>query len=208
MPEYEPPVYEHETPLEEILASRLFLSFPFFPLIEDYTHYLSYRVQRDLYELRPEFAGISWDTFILAVQNCEMVQISALAVLKETVKIFCEKGYFDFWAEEKPLYNDRDRADAEDGEYFVCVMLFDTDEERYRFINSIFYRAQIINYYRQLGKGKDYSWTDYLLEVRKSLSMQKELLCAVQDMLQRLDFKPVWQSENLEEIVMKTIESS
>lgn len=190
---------QHESSLEEIMASNLFLPIGDDSLVDDYAHYIAYRAQRDLYHYCKRMGTISWPQFVSAMQHCEQARTAAAIVIRETAKRFFADSDFDFEAKDRPFYLADDLADAEN-ETTTCCKLFETNEGR-RLILSIILRAEIAHYRYQLSQGKDYSWEPYLSDVMQNGQLWNELVLGFRDALLRLDFKTVWQSDKLEGLV-------
>ena len=68
-------------------------------------------------------------------------------------------------------------------------------------VESILLTAEFVQYKRQLADGKGYSWEYFLAEMSENPSLWDETLMAFRDALMKLDFKPLWQSEQLEQLV-------
>ena len=80
---------EHETPIEKIFTSNRYLSLDDQEEIDVYARYLTYRVQRDLYELcQAEDGGLpddwSWDDFVLTIRSVKMLRNAAIAACWDT----------------------------------------------------------------------------------------------------------------------------
>lgn len=54
-----------------------------------------------------------------------------------------------------------------------------------------------------LDQGKDFLWQEYLNELEQKGPIWDQVYAAFQDALARLNFKPVWKSEHLEELIRR-----
>ena len=127
-------------------------------------------------------------------------KFAAIIVLQETIKEFRRKGHFNFEAENVARFlDDSDMADRKDGNIYSS-QLFPAEEGRAQ-VESILLTAEIVQYKRQLAMGKAYSWEYFLADMSQDQSLWNETLMAFRDALVNLDFKPLWQSEQLEELI-------
>lgn len=198
-----PPASEHGSLMEEIIASNLFMPLDDDDLIDAYACYLAYRTQRDFYELcqeRGQLTGLSWERFVSAMLRCKRARDVAEIVLQETIKKISTTDHFNFDAENKLLYRDVDLADINENDILTYANLLNADK-RYGLVLLVLLKVEIAQYCRQLNQGKDYSWEQYLLDVLQNRILWDEIILAFRDVLRRLDFKSVWQSENLEELI-------
>ncbi len=67
-------------------------------------------------------------------------------------------------------------------------------------IEGVLFRAEVVHYKHQLKSGKCCSWHQYLNGLKQDRPQWDEVVAAYHDALARLDFKPVWRSERLEEL--------
>lgn len=186
---------------EEIMASGSYLYIGSDSLLDDYAFYLEYRAQRDLYDFCRRVGGLSWSDFVLAMRHCGQVRDAAGIVVREAVRRFVNTGCFNFDAEDRPFYTAEDLADTEDADCLVtCCKLYEPAVGR-GFVLEILLKAEIAQYRRQLDRGKTCSWEEFLLDVTKNPDLWAEIMRAFCDALLRLDFKTVWHSPELEELV-------
>ena len=54
------------------------------------------------------------------------------------------------------------------------------------------------------NQGKDFLWQEYLDELEQKGPMWVQVYTAFRDALAQLDFKPMWNSEKLEELIEQT----
>ena len=120
-------------------------------------------------------------------------------VARETLKDFRSKGRFDFDVKEVKLILDSDIKDGS-GSDIYSSQLFSVEEGR-ALVESILLTAEVVQYKRQLAEGKGYSWEYFLAEMSENPSLWDETLMAFRDALMKLNFKPLWQSEQLEQLV-------
>lgn len=194
--------------MNDILSSEgdMIISTHFYMTLENkdeldaYVYYLTYRVQRDLYELLHEdgqFCDMSWQEFVWDIRQIKQIRDTAAMVVRETLKNFRKKGHFNFDVKEVELFLDSDMDDRRGGNIY-SAQLFTVDEGR-ALVESILLTTEVVQYKRQLARGKAYSWEDYLAELSQKSSLWEETLMAFRDALANLDFKPFWNSEQLEE---------
>lgn len=109
---------------------------------------------------------------------------------------FLAGGYFNFDNSDISLSFDDD-ALAEDGDTLHSARLFPAHKGE-TLINAILYRAEQVQYARQFNRGKEYTWEQFISELSTNQVMWEETLNAFHDALERLDFKPLWNSEELD----------
>lgn len=186
-----------------IVESHLYMTLEDKKELDAYVCYLTYRVQRDLYELCQEggkIGELSWQEFVWDIRHWKRLRFAAIIVLQETIKEFRRKGHFNFEAENVARFlDDSDMADRKDGNIYSS-QLFPAEEGRAQ-VESILLTAEIVQYKRQLAMGKAYSWEYFLADMSQDQSLWNETLMAFRDALVNLDFKPLWQSEQLEELI-------
>lgn len=193
--------------MENILSSEgdMIISTHFYMTLENkdeldaYVCYLTYRVQRDLYELFQESGRLSdmtWREFVWHVRHMKRVRDAAAMVVRETLRDFRSKGHFNFGVKDVKLFLDSD-MDDQDSSNIYSARLFSAEEGR-ALVESILLTAEAVQYKRQLARGKAYSWEGYLAELSQKSSLWNETLMAFRDALANLDFKPLWNSEQLE----------
>ena len=144
-----------------------------------YVCYLTYRVQRDLYEILKEsgqFDGVSWREFVWDVRHTKRIRTAAIIVAQETLKDFRNKGHFNFGVKDVKLLFDSDMDDRSGGNIYSS-QLFPAEEGRAQ-VESILLTAEVVQYKRQLAEGKAYSWEDYLAELSQGTSLWDETLMA------------------------------
>ncbi len=194
--------------MNDILSSEgdMIISTHFYMTLENkneldaYVCYLTYRVQRDLYELFQEsgrLSDLTWQEFVWHVRHMKRVRDAAAMVARETLKDFRKKGHFNFDVKEVELFLDSDMDDRRGGNIY-SARLFSAEEGR-ALVESILLTAEVVQYKRQIAEGKAYSWEDYLAELSQKSSLWEETLMAFRDALVKLDFRPRWNSEQLEE---------
>lgn len=194
------PTAESKALLDELLNTR-YLSFENPYHRQAYVDYLSYRVQRDLYELvkgdgRLELEDLSWREFVEALCYQKQSVKAAFIVARQTIMQFLTSGYFNFDSADVHLSFDDD-ALAEDGDTVRSARLFPAYKGE-ALINAILYRAEQVQYARQLNRGKEYTWEQFIAELSSDQVMWEETVDAFRDALVRLDFKPLWDSEELD----------
>ena len=192
--ESSPPLLQHESSIEEIMESISFLPLKDDALLDSYAFYLSYRAQRDLYELREEFRALTWEQFLSIVRQNKQVREAAELVIRDAVEKIRIRGCFNFEAKDRPFFQDGDLADAQDeNKIAACSKLYDADIGRC-LILGILFKVEIAHYQRQLAQGKEYFWEEYLAELKQNSTMWDEVMLAFRDALLHLDFKTAWKS--------------
>ena len=206
---------ENTSSIEEVMKAMSFISLwneksdP--EKLNGYIFYLSYRVQRALYEImQEEYGDFPWESFRIVMAYCEQVRKAADAVAFQVVKnIPVRAGFFRFGIEDTPLFFDDDIADAEnDNTRVTCTKVFDS-MRGYFFLQVITFKAEIDYYQRQIELGKKSFWEEYLEELKESETMRTEVSLSIRDALVRLDFREAWESrEDLEELIDKLEETA
>ena len=125
-----------------------------------------------------------------------------MVVVRETLKEFFHSGQYDFDAAEVKLIQDSDIEDSKDI-ILHCSNLFSKGEGS-GLIEGILFHAEVSHYKRLRNQGKDFLWQEYLDELEQKGPMWVQVYTAFRDALAQLDFKPVWKSEKLEELVRQT----
>ncbi len=190
----------HKSSAEEIMASNRLVVLDA-DRMDSYVYYLTYRVQRDLYELCKEndsFSDLSWDEFVLIMRQYKPARDISVGVIRKTVSNFLERGSFNFQANSVEFFHDSDEAGKEE-DWLHFAQLFPTDIGC-ALISLLIFRAEFLQYRRQLCSGRDFSWETYLEELTQDPAMWNEIITAFRDAVVRLDFKPVWQLEGLKEL--------
>ena len=185
-------------------SSHLYMTLVDKKELDAYVCYLTYRVQRDLYELCKEsrlLGEMSWREFVWDIRHWKKLREAAVIVAQETLKDFRNKRRLNFDAKNIALFCDADMADRKNGDIYSS-QLFDEEEGRAQ-VESILLTAEVAQYKRQLAKGKAYSWEYFLADLAQDISLWEETLMAFRDALINLDFKLFWQSERLEELMKK-----
>lgn len=186
----------------EVATSNRYITLESQAELDAYVVYMTYRIQRDLYTVCQEngqFHDLSWDDFVLLMRAHKPVRTAAVIVARETLKNFYRDGHYNFDVTEvKFNYG----ADAEDGENDIvhCANLF-PDEEGLGLVENLLFHAELEQFACQLNQRTGRSWSQFLDELEQKGPLWTQVLKAFQDALARLDFKPVWRSEKLEELV-------
>lgn len=188
----------------EIVTSDRYITLENQTELDAYMVYMSYRVQQDLYAACQEngqFRDLSWDDFVLLLRGNRPARAAAIVVVRETLDNFYRDGHYNFDATEVNFNYGTDAGDDETG-ILHCSSLF-SREEGFRLVNGFLLRAELALYRRLLNQQKGYSWQRFLDELAQKGSLWRQVFTAFQDALARLDFKPVWKSETLEELVLR-----
>lgn len=192
---------QHEFSLLEILASNRYITVGNRDEIDVLQRYIAYRVEWDLYEVCQEnglFCNLPWADFVLLLRQHKSARAAAIVVVRETLKNFYTHGHYNFDASDVQFPYD----DDPDDDMLRCASLF-SSEEGQSLIEGILFRAEVVHYKHQLRSGKCRSWNQYLDGLKQDRPQWDQVVTAFHDALARLDFKPVWRSERLEELVMQ-----
>ncbi len=188
----------------EILSSGRYMSFDDANEIYAYIWYLSFRVQHDIYELCMEsgrLADNSWDDFVRGMRKIKSLRDMAKIVLQRTLNNFLFEPQYNFDVETVELMKEGSYS-AMESDFMKCAELL-SFEEGNCFIDAILFRAEVDQYRRQLRRKREYTWEQYLTELTQNKPLWDEVKKAFLDALSRLDFKPMWQSKELEEIATR-----
>lgn len=186
----------------EVVTSKRYVTLASQAELNTYVVYMMYRVQQDLFAVCQEngqFRDLTWDGFVLLMRGYKPARMVAVVVARETLKNFYRDGHYNFDVTEvKFNYG----ADAEDGENDIlhCANLF-PNEEGLGLVENLLFHAELEQFACQLNQRTERSWNQFLDELEHKGPLWTQVLKAFQDALARLDFKPVWRSEKLEELV-------
>lgn len=186
----------------DIVTSNRYMTLANQDEINIYVIYMTYRVQQDLYQVCQEsglLCGLSWDEFVLLMRGYKSARTAAMAVVRETLKEFYRCGHYDFDVTDVEFLRDSD-AEGWESEILHCSNLFTLEEGR-GLIENFLFHAEASQYRRLLDQGKSLTWQEYLDELERKGPMWVQVYAAFQDALAKLDFKPIWKSERLEELV-------
>ena len=191
-------------PIAEILASGRYLTLDNERELNIYVVYMTYRVQQDLYALCHEngrFRDLSWDDFVTLLQKNSSVRAAAIVVIRETLNNFCRSGRYNFDATKINWNYGADVGDDKTG-FLHCADLF-PGATGFGLIENLLFHAELAQYACQLNQRVGYSWDQFLDKLQQKGPLWSQILAGFRDALARLDFKPVWKSENLEELVLQ-----
>lgn len=198
------PVLKDLLTVLEVVTSNRYMTLANQGEVDIYVIYMTYRVQQDLYQVCQEsglLRGLSWDDFVLLMRRHRPAREAAMVVVHETLKEFFRCGHYNFDVTDVEFLRDSD-AEGEESEMLHCSSLF-SPEEGSSLVEGILFRAEVSQYRRLLDQGKGCTWQEYLNELRRKGSTWNQVYAAFQDALARLDFKPVWKSEHLEELIRR-----
>lgn len=193
---------QHKFSFTEILASNRFFTVERPGETDALACYVSYRVQRDLYDLCRDngwFRDLPWAEFVLLMRANRSARSTAIVVVFETLSTFFSSGHYDFDAKDVVLAYGGDGEDPDD-DRISCAQLFLPDEGRL-LIEGFLFLTEITHYKRQLSQGKDYSWPQYLDELERDRALWDEVVFGYRDAMARLNYKPAWESRRLMELV-------
>ena len=191
----------HDFSLLEILASNRYITVENRKEITALACYIAYRVEWDLYEVCQESGlccGLSWADFVLLLRQHRPARAAAIVVVHETLRSFYAHGHYNFDVSDVQFPYD----DDPDDDMLRCASLF-SPEEGESLIEGLLFRAEVDYYKHQLRAGKCHSWHQYLDGLKQDKLQWDNVITAYHDALARIDFKPVWKSERLEELVMQ-----
>lgn len=194
-------MWQHDFSLLEILASNRYITVENRNEIDVLSCYITYRVERDLYEVCQEIGllcDLSWADFVLLLRQHRPARAAAIVVVRETLRNFYSHGHYNFDVSDVQFTYD----DDPDDDMLRCANLF-SPEEGQSLIEGVLFRAEVVHYKHQLSAGKCHSWHQYLDGLKQDRSQWDKVIAAYHDALARLDFKPIWRSEQLEELVMQ-----
>lgn len=198
------PVLRDLLSILDIVTSNRYMTIASQNEMNIYVTYMTYRVQQDLYQVCREsglLCGLSWDGFILLMRGHKPAREAAMVVVCETLKEFFRCGHYNFDVTDVEFLRDSD-AEGEENEILHCSSLF-SPEEGSSLVEGILFCAEVSQFKQLLGQGKGCTWQEYLGELEQKGTMWEQVYTAFHDALARLDFKPVWKSERLEELVSR-----
>lgn len=194
--------------LSAILASNRYFTVERRGEIDALSCYVSYRVQRDLYDLCREngwFRNLPWAEFVLLMRANKSARNAAIVVIFDTLSCFFANEHYDFDAAGVSMIYGGEGENPND-DRISCAQLFPSGEGR-TFIESFLFLTEITHYKRQLSQGKDYSWQQYLNELEQDRTLWDEVLIGYRDALARLNFKPAWEARRLAELIKAVTEA-
>lgn len=186
----------------EVAASNRYMALDSQRELNAYVIYMMYRVQQDLYTVCQEngqFRDLSWDDFVLLLRGNIPARVAAIVVVRETLNNFYRNGHYNFDVTEINFNYGPDAGNDETG-FLHCSQLF-PNEEGLGHVENLLFHAELAQYGRLLNQHTGCSWEQFLDELAQKGPLWSQVLAAFQDALARLDFKPVWKSEELEELV-------
>ncbi len=190
--------------ISEVLASNRYMTLDNERELNIYVVYMTYRVEHDLYELYQEngqFRDLSWDDFVTLLQGNIPARAAAIVVVHETLNNFYRSGHYNFDATEINWNYGADVGDDETG-YLHCASLFSVTKG-FGLVENLLFHAELAQYACQLNQKAGCSWDQFLDELQQKGPLWSQILAGFRDALARLDFKPMWKSENLEELVLQ-----
>ena len=109
--------------LEDILASNRYVGIENQEEVDAYWQYLSYRVQRALFEIcqeDSELNGMSWRDFVLIVRHRKQIRDAVVDVLYQTIEKFrLDRSHA---SSEIEFFHPCEMEDAEDGIFHAAVL--------------------------------------------------------------------------------------
>lgn len=188
----------------DVVASNRYVTIESQAELNIYTVYMAYRIQQDLYAVCQEngqFRDLSWDDFVLLMRAHKPARMAAVVVAWETLKNFYRNGSYNFDVTEINFnYGPDTDIEGDDHDILRCAQLF-TGEEGIGLVQDLLFHAELSQFSCQLNQRTGCSWSQFLEELEQKGPLWSRVLAAFRDALARLDFKPVWRSEKLEELV-------
>lgn len=194
--------------LSAVLASNRYFTAERRGEIDALACYVSYRVQRDLYDLCREngwFRDLPWAEFVMLMRASKSARSAAICVIFDTLSSFFTSEHYNFDAAGVSMIYGGEGEDPND-DRISCAQLFSPDEGS-AFIESFLLLTEIAHYKRHLSQGKDYSWQQYLNKLDQNRTLWNEVLMGYRDALVRLNFKPAWEARRLAELVKAVTEA-
>lgn len=188
----------------EVATSNRYVSLENQVELNTYVVYMMYRVQQDLFAVCQEngqFRNLTWEGFVLLMRGYKPARTAAVAVVRETLKNFYRDRHYNFDVTEVKFTYGAD-AEGGDDDLVHCANLF-FDEEGLGLVQNLLFHAELEQFAHQLNQRTGRSWCQFLDELEQKGPLWTQVLAAFQDALARLDFKPVWRSEELEELVQQ-----
>lgn len=164
-----------------------------------YAAFLSYRVQRDLFEIFLEkglFPGLTWTEFLLVMERDEQLQSTSVNVLRTGILELPEQAFLDPAGES--MFDAMLANDFQDSDMQHCIRLF-SDEMGRAMVNLVMAQGQVFLYAQRIKAGNTQSWTQYLHALSEDEALWAEFLHCFRNALQQIDLKPVWLREDLGE---------
>ena len=117
------------------------------------------------------------------------------------LKEFFRCDHYNFDVTDVEFLRDSD-AEGEESEMLHCSSLF-PPEEGSSLVEGILFRAEVSQYRCLLEQGEGFTCQEYLNELGRKGPLWNQVYAAFQDALAKLDFKPVWKSEHLEDLIRR-----
>lgn len=189
-----------EKQLADILASNRYVGIEDQQEVDAYWQYLSYRVQRALFEIcqeNSELCGISWSDFVLIVRHRKRIRDAAMDVLRKTIdQIRLDRTHASSNIE---FFQPCEMKDADDGTFHASVL--SPQEQGHILVERLFLRIELACYQNQLGTEEDYTWDKFISELLLGKQLWVMLRHTFQDVLTQLDFKTTWKEVGVEEFL-------
>lgn len=185
----------------ELMASNRFTTFGDTNEVDIYAAYLSYRVQRDLYQVCQE-AGIlpdcTWSEFVLEMRCNRPARETARAVVREALDRIYANEQYDFDGANVQLLIDTDEFSEDD--MLHCAAIF-TEEEGRALVQEAVFRVELAQYKHLRQNRAGFTWEQYQDEMMQKEALNQQAFNTVRRLLLDQDFKPLWRSETLEQLV-------
>lgn len=121
--------------------------------VDAYAALLSYRVQRDLYEVlvdSGDYANMYWDEFCAIFQRNQRMQVAAISVLKRGILLYCTEESYDFdLSTELTPFQERDLEDSttdDAGDDRMNFIRLFPDEIGRIYVDTVMLHGQITQY--------------------------------------------------------------
>ena len=189
--------------LEDILASNRYVGIENQEEVDAYWQYLSYRVQRALFEIcqeDSELNGMSWRDFVLIVRHRKQIRDAVVDVLYQTIEKFrLDRSHA---SSEIEFFHPCEMEDAEDGIFHAAVL--SSHEEGRAWVEWLFLRMELACYQNQVYTKEDYTWDKFINELLLGQQLWGMLRHTFQNVLTLLDFKAAWREVGID-IFLETV---
>lgn len=180
-------INEREKPLkDQIIASNRCISILDAEQLRFVGEWVTWAVQRALFELIRESERIEYEEFLLFMGNDAGVRQAARAAVKHSVLRFCPL-IVDFWPEREP--------DPEQEQNLRAIRLY-SDEETEGVGALVLFRAEL-GLFLLLREQKQFTWEAFLDRLAQNDDLQRSLLRGLRNGLRRLNLTEDWNCEEV-----------
>lgn len=166
--------------------------------MDDYAGYLSYRVERDLYEvILDKGMGLSLEDLHLKLQWNEPLRTVCAIVLSQGIFQLSERDFFD---DDNPGHALK-FVDDVDGDALNLICLFPNEIGR-ALLRILILRGQVFRHIHRVEGGKEQTWPQFLAELNTNRDLWPGLFQPLFSALRHLDFKEIWQAQDLDKLLL------